>query len=254
MTTVTLGILKTLLLPPGLCLTPALGALLLRRRRYLVAPLLWLSVLLLYCFSTPIVARSLAGILEHRYPPLAPGATLSQMADAIAVLGCDRYANAPEFGRDEVSPCTLARLRYAAELHGRSGLPVLVSGGRPFGEAEAEAQLMDRVLRERFGVQPRWIEPDSRNTAESATLGAALLSAANVRRVLLVTHAVHMPRAVRSFRLHDVSPVPAPTQFLSVADRRPWVFQVLPSAGAMTVSNTALHELLGNIWYRIRGK
>jgi uncharacterized SAM-binding protein YcdF (DUF218 family) len=253
MSAVTLAILKALLLPPGLCLVPALLALMLRRHRRVAASLLWTSVALLYFLSTPLAARSLAGILENRHPPLPAASDARGSADAIVVLGCDRYPNAPESGRDEVSACTLARLRYAADLHARSGLPVLVSGGRPFGEPEAEAVLMDRALRERFGVVPRWVEPESRNTAESAAYSAALLRAANAPRVLLVTHAVHMPRAMRSFARHELAPVPAPTQFHSVADRRPPVFQILPSAAALAVSNTALYELFGNLWYSARG-
>ena len=254
MSTITLAFLKTLLLPPGLCLAIAGLALCLHRKRRTSMLLLWLAIALLYVFSTPLASRALAGLLEHRFQPLALEAPLAQAADAIVVLGCDRYANAPEYGQDEVSPCTLVRLRYAAELHGRSGLPILLSGGRPLGEPESEAQLMDRVLRERFGIVPRWLEQDSSNTAENAAHSAALLLRDNVRRVALVTHAVHMPRAVRSFRRQGLEIVPAPTQYYSVADHRPALFAVLPSGGALMASALASYELLGLAWYTVSAK
>ncbi len=254
MSTVTLAFLKTLLLPPGLSVTLAGLALCLHRKRRLSMFLLWSAVALLYVFSTPLASRGLAGLLEHRFPPLALDAPLAEMADAIVVLGCDRYANAPEYGRDEVSPCTLVRLRYATELHGRSSLPILLSGGSPMGEPESEAQLMDRVLRERFGIEARWLEQESHNTGENAARSAGILLAENVRRVALVTHAMHMPRALRSFRLQGLEPVPAPTQYYSAGDRRPVWFAVLPSAGALMASGMATYELLGLAWYSLSGK
>ena len=254
MSTLTLAFLKTLLLPPGVCLTLAGLALCLHRKRRISMFLLWSAVALLYVLSTPLVSRGLSGLLEHRFPPLALDAQLTRAADAIVVLGCDRYANAPEYGQDEVSPCTLARLRYAAELHARSGLPVLLSGGRPLNEPESEAQLMDRVLRERFGIEARWLEQDSRNTAENAARSAVLLRAANIQRIALVTHAMHMPRAVRSFRRQGLEPVPAPTQYYYVADHRPVWFAVLPSGGALVTSGMAVYELFGMTWYSLTGK
>jgi uncharacterized SAM-binding protein YcdF (DUF218 family) len=254
MGTVTLAALKAFLLPPGLCLLPAVLALFVHRNRRVVVVLLSIGIALLYGLSTPWVARALAGTLEHLHPPLPADATLVEEADAIVVLGCDRYANAPEYGGDEVSACTLMRLRYAAELHDRSGLPLLLSGGRPMGEPESEAMLMARVLRDRFGAVPRWLEERSRNTGENAANTAALLRQENMRRVVLVTHALHMPRAVRSFRRHGLTPLPAPTHFYSAPDRRPRWFSLLPSSGALQASSIACYELLGLAWYAIIGK
>lgn len=254
MSTETLAVLKTLLLPPGLCLVPAGLALCLRGNRRASMLLLWSAIALLYGFSTPLASRALAGLLEHRFQPLARDAPLTQAADAIVVLGCDRYANAPEYGRDEVSPCTLVRLRYAAELHAQSGLPILLSGGRPMGEPESEAGLMDRVLRERFGITARWLEQDSSNTAQNASFSAAILRAANAQRVVLVTHAMHMARAVRSFRRNGLVLLPAPTQFYSATDHRPVAFALLPSGAALLVSGLAIYELLGLGWYSATGK
>jgi len=249
-----LAFLKSLLLPPGLCVVIAGSALGLRFKQRLSMFLLCLAVTLLYVCSTPLGSRTLAGLLEHRYPPLAPGTQLAPDVAAIVVLGCDRYANAPEYGQDEVSACTLVRLRYAADLQTRTGLPVLLSGGHPMGEPQSEAQLMDRVMTERFGVKARWLEQDSRDTAGNAAGSAVLLRAANIQRVALVTHAMHMPRAMRSFQRQGLVPVAAPTQFYSVTDRRPAWFSLLPSSGSLLVSSMAMYEMLGLAWYSITGK
>jgi uncharacterized SAM-binding protein YcdF (DUF218 family) len=239
-----LAVLKAWLLPPGLILLLLLAALGLRRNRHLSMSLLFVSVAVLYGLSTPLLSRVLAGTLERRHSPLTETADVTGLAEAIVVPGCDRYANGPEFGRDVVSACTLVRLRYAVVLHRRTGLPLLLTGGRPMGEPESEAQLMARALQEQFDVTPRWLEQESRNTAENAAFSANLLRAEKIRRVLLVTHAMHMPRAMRSFRRHGITPL----------DRRPFWFGLLPSGSGLLTSAMACYELLGLAWYTVTGK
>jgi uncharacterized SAM-binding protein YcdF (DUF218 family) len=131
---------------------------------------------------------------------------------------------------------------------------VLVSGGRVFGERRAEAELMAQAMHAGFGIEARWIEPGSRNTAENAEFSARMLTVDGVSRVVLVTHALHMTRAVRSFRRHGIDVIAAPTHFQSAPDARPAWLAFLPSAGALSVSSQALYELLGNAWYLATGK
>ena len=47
---------------------------------------------------------------------------------------------------------SLERVRYAARLHRDTGLPLLVTGGRLFGETGDEATLMKQALTEDFTV------------------------------------------------------------------------------------------------------
>ena len=191
-----LAAFKTLLLPPGVNLVLGACALaLLRRWKTLAMTLLIISLVTLYLFSTPAVARPFAGLLEARWRDAMPA---PDGAGAIVVLGCNRYANAPERGgQDDVSACTLVRLRRAAELHRQTGLPLLLSGGRVFGERMSEADLMAQALRGSFGVEPRWLETESSTTAQNAAYSAQILLAGGIGRVVLVTHALHMTRAER---------------------------------------------------------
>ena len=59
----------------------------------------------------------------------------------------------------------------------------------------SKADAMATALRDDFGVPVKWTEGKSRNTAENAAFSAALLRPDAVRRVLLVTDAMHMPRS-----------------------------------------------------------
>lgn len=248
------AVVEAAVLPPGLFLVLAVVALLsLRYRKKYSTIFLAVALILPYLLSTPVAARWLAGLIEQGQAS-AEVAELKDTNDAIVVLGCDRNSNAPEFGRDDVSACTLVRLRYAAELAALTGLPVLVSGGNPRGEAEPEAQLMARVLHERFGMEARWLEGRSRNTDENAEFSAEILKAEHFNRVCLVTHAIHMRRAARAFRRAGLQVTPAPTYYYSVRAVAPAYMDVLPSMSALQISTLALHEDLGLLWYVMTGR
>ncbi len=226
------------LLPPLNGLLLVLAGLLVRRR-WLVG----LGLVLLWVLALPVVGYALMRGLE------GPALDVSQPhgAQAIVVLGGGRYREAPEFGGDTVNGYTLERLRYAAWLQRRTGLPVLVSGGKPDGPGLSEGEAMRRVLVDEFRVPVRWVEGVSANTHENAALSTALLKADGLERVLLVTHGWHMPRAQRAFERAGLAVVPAPTQLhqepLTAAD---W----LPRGYAE--SRSALREWMGHGWYAAR--
>ncbi|MGE5387238.1 MAG: YdcF family protein [Betaproteobacteria bacterium] len=247
------NILAYLLLPPanGL-LFSIVGLMLLRRRPRLGRLLIAFGLLVLLALSLHVVALQLLRPLEQRYPPLDLANLSVTRADAVIVLGGGRDRLAPEFGgQDDVSDDTLARLRYGALLAKTMAKPVLVTGGQPEGIGRSEAETMRNSLQRDFGIQVRWIEATSNTTRENALHSAALLKAENIRRVVLVTHAWHMPRAVQVFRAAGFEVVPAPMAYSSARPVTPLDF--MPSAGALRASSRALHEWIGMLWYRLRG-
>ena len=69
-------------------------------------------------------------------------------------------------------------------------------------------------------------------------------------RIVLVTHAWHMARAVQAFEQNGFEVVPAATGYQTQSV--PLLLEFVPHASAMEDSRRALHELLGRIWYLIR--
>jgi uncharacterized SAM-binding protein YcdF (DUF218 family) len=241
---------SALLLPPLNLVIPAVIGLLLRRRWPRTGLALGVtSLALLLLFSTRAGAYLLLRPLENLTAPLTQEATAG--AQAIVVLGGGRISASPEEGgHDSVNPQTLARLRYAARLQRTTGLPLLVSGGKPDGAAESEAQLMARSLRDDFAVPVRWLEQDSDNTAQNAFYSKRQLQHDGVTRVLLVTDAMHMPRAQAIFDRAGLAAVAAPTRFLR--DERFSAIYYVPDGEGLRRSHYALHEWLGLLWYRLR--
>ncbi len=234
-----------LLLPPlGLLLVAAAGWILGRRRPALGRGLVFLALAGLWLLSTPLAAERLLALLQ---PPHQ--AIRGDEAEAIVILGGGTRLDAPEYGGDSLGRYTLERLRYGAWLQRRTGKPVLVTGGNPRG-GRPEARLMRDTLTREFGVPVAWVEDLARNTRENARLSAPLLKAAGVRRIYLVTHAWHLPRAVPEFERAGLAVLPAGMGYAGMEPLTPLDF--LPSAEGLKNSQLAFHEAIGIIWYRLR--
>ena len=154
--------------------------------------------------------------------------------------------------QETVNAITLQRLAQGARLARLSGLPMLLSGGRPPERAYSEAELMARVLQQSMGLSARWVEDQSRDTAANARLSAERLRAAGVHRIILVTQAYHMRRAQAVFEAAGLQVLPAPHGFLGGVGVD-GIGSFLPSANAVHTSWLAWHEALGMVWYRLRG-
>lgn len=247
---VVMAVIQTLILPPlSLFLVYVIGLMLRGQRPRLARRLCGGAVALLFLLSTNAGAWLLLQPLESLEPPLKS----ANGAQAIAVLSAGRLGNSPEYGgRDIPDYVALARLRYAAKLHRETGLPVLVSGGhgKMDGHVEPLAYGMARALQEEFMTPVQWIEDESANTAENAAFSAEILKRSGVRRILLVTDAMHMRRARMAFSQEGLEVAGAPTMFFSQDALT--VLDFLPGAEGLRRSRYAIYEWLGMAWYGLQ--
>jgi uncharacterized SAM-binding protein YcdF (DUF218 family) len=238
--------IAALFLPPGSLLVLALaGWLSLRKHRGPALMLLGLSGFGLYLLSMPYLADHLLQSLEPAYVD-----PVLEAADAIVVLGGSKYFSAPEYGGDTIGASTLMRLRYAARLQRAVAKPMLVSGGSPEGSATTEAAAMKQVLEQDLRVPVRWVEDNSRTTDENARFSFRLLQPAGVRKIYLLTHAWHMPRARAAFEHAGFIVVPAATAYATSYRRT--LIDFMPSALALRDSSIFFHEVIGLAWYRLK--
>ncbi len=243
---------KALMLPPGIFVILGLCAILLHRQRpFLAMTLLWGSSLLLWALSTLLVGQYAMGLLEPARP-LSQGQMDAFQPRAIVVLGADRNNSSPEYGGiDQPGRHLLPRLRYAATLHRQYSLPLLVSGGTGYYGRIAQAQVMADMLQQDYQTPVRWLEGESMTTWENATYSKTVLSRSGIDRVVLVTEAFHMRRAMASFAAAGLCVLPAPTFFMGPLQTPPTWRDLLPSIAGLELSVLALHEALGLLYYKM---
>jgi uncharacterized SAM-binding protein YcdF (DUF218 family) len=252
-------VLAALLLPPvPFLLLILVGAWVHGRRRSAGWWLLTLAAMGIWFSCTEVAADALQrallgptqtlGLQELRR--LGSGDTSTQRS-AVVVLGGGRELLAAEYGDANLNSFSLARLRYGLWLGRETALPVAYSGGvghaQPQGRSEAE--IAARIARSEFGQPLKWTEGRSRDTRENAALTLAMLRPAGVTRIVLVTHAWHMPRSMRAFEQAiaqqggGISVVAAPigmTRHVSLPLLR-W----LPSTEGFVTTRSVWREALG---------
>lgn len=247
-------LLGATLYPLNLALLMLSAALLLWRRRARLARILATTALAwLWLWSTPWIAERAAATLEHAHPPVR-AADLPD-ADVIVLLGgLLTPAQPPALPYPDLNGAA-DRAWFAARLWHAGKAPVIVcSGGlAPLSRASAaECPEVAGFLRD-LGVPDAAlrVEPGSRTTAENALKTRALLGDSD--RVLLVTSARHMPRALAAFRREGIDAIAAPSDHQWQAQRAFTVVDLLPSPAALALSTTVWHEWLGRVWYSLTG-
>jgi uncharacterized SAM-binding protein YcdF (DUF218 family) len=256
-------LVTALLLPPvPLLLLILLGGLLMLRRRLLAWLLLLTGIVGIWLCSTSGMSRQLMWHLLHTPPALTQAdlAAFKREArgptqTAIVVLGGGRRTLAPEYGTAMLHTRSVERLRYGLWLSRETGLPVAFSGGVGRGETSGptEAELAARIAQNEFNRPLRWLENKSRDTSENATQSVALLRDQGITHIVLVTHAYHMPRAMRNFERAAAAGGQAagPTIKLQAAplgvpERLAWQWaDWLPSHRGVEENRLVWHEWLG---------
>ena len=150
------------------------------------------------------------------------------------------------------------RIVTALEMIRLGKAPVLVCGGsgvKVDGVMKVEADLFKQALTERRVPVPEIISlGHCEDTRDEATRTRAIAQQRGWRRVLLVTSATHLPRAVATFRALGVDVVPVPCNFLTTlsAARASSGFGI-PRWGGFEKISVWMHEKIGWWEYRRRG-
>jgi uncharacterized SAM-binding protein YcdF (DUF218 family) len=71
------------------------------------------------------------------------------------------------------------------------------------------------------------------------------------KTLVVVTDAIHMPRAMFLFRLAAQSPIAAPTNHLVKSDRKEGIGEWGPSSTNIAMMESAMHEIGGLVYARL---
>jgi uncharacterized SAM-binding protein YcdF (DUF218 family) len=250
-------VLLALLLPPvPFLVLLLLGARLLLPRRGLGWLVILFSVAMLWLSGTTGTAQFLSQFVLHPPGALTSSRIKEMKADvrqpaAIVVLGSGMEPYAPEYGVSNLTRYSVERLRYGIWLGRETGTPVAFSGGLGWvssDEGKTEAQVASQIAAQEFGRPLKWLEDKSRDTRENASFTIALLKPLGIKRIVLVTHGWHMPRALRAFEEaagKDIEIEAAPMGLARAVE--PASLTWLPSTHGITEVRNIVRELLGRI-------
>ncbi len=241
------AIAGALLLPPASPLLLACAGLLWLRHRF-GRLLITAGLLALWLLSCNAVAVWLAQRVLPQVSVLAPTRQSQLRAtgvQAIVVLGGGMQPVAPEYGQAQPNASTAARLGYGIQLAKRSSLPLAFAGGVGWsnsGQAVPSEASTAEVFAAEHGLTLRWIDNQSRDTAENAARMHDLLAPVGIHSIALVTHAWHMPRSQALFEKAGFTVLPTPMGFVLTSERP--LLEWLPSAHGLTASRHVLREWL----------
>lgn len=228
--------------------------------RYLVLTGLFLLVF----FSFGPMVNLLFDQLEYRYPLIMP--EKAAQVDTIVLLSgwAERNPSLPI--SSQVNRSSIFRLCEAIrllQLNPRANLLIAGGGSSPLRDNLAVSSVI-ADLAVSLGVPRQRIicETESQNTYESALYVQKYVG---TKPFVLVTSAIHMPRAMANFRGLGMDPIPAPTDYRTIRGNplnlkpqsdsfnswvRNWVTR-LPSVQDLEDFTVGIHECLGLLWYRI---
>ena len=212
-----------------------------------------LGIILVSIVAVVPLGNWLSKPLENRFP--SPKIE-NRVPRGIIVLG---GATEPEitWSRDQPSVNSAAdRLIVLASLMKKyPQAAVVVSGGGTSKSVPLTEAAVARLVLDIMGIDVKRIsfEQKSRNTYENATFSAELVSPNRDESWLLITSALHMPRAVGSFRRVGWNVIPFPVDYETPADSKlNWVGFNL-SSNSLEL-NRATREWVGLVSYWFLGR
>lgn len=175
--------------------------------------------------------------------------TISEIKDAqaIVVLAGGSYDGVPDFdGTGQNSESSTVRLAAGLRIHRLLHLPIILSGGRTNNNTDTEANLEYRFLKA-CGVEEEYLirEDRSQNTAENAKFAKEICNQYQYDKVILVTSAFHMPRAVAFFKREGIIVYPYPTDYKTSKYPVMNALAFIPSAGSLYNTSITMKEYIG---------
>lgn len=244
-----------ILSPIALCFIFSLLALLalLFRRRVLAGGLMTLIVGLYLVCGYGWMARDKIVARESVYPPIGDERlqVLQQAPPGfVVVLGSGHISDARLPATGQIGGTSLSRLAEGIRLQRMlPGAKLVVSGGA-VGDPVANARVVAAVA-ESLGVAREQLVIEDRplDTLEEARFLAPVLKEAPF---VLVTSALHMPRAMAIFENQGMKPVAAPTDYVIKISTGTPPSSYLPSLANFDLSRRILYEWLGDVWSRVK--
>ncbi len=198
----------------------------------------------LFIISVSPIPVWLARSLEKKYAPLLQVNSDLKLPVRIMILGAG-HTNDPSLPDiDKLYSGALARLSEGIRIHRMIPGSQLICSGYAGKSTVSQAEVTAMAAVE-LGVDPKdtILLTDAHNTKAEAKAYTARFE--NDGTLILVTDAIHMPRAMNWFHKHGINPAPAPTNHLIKTDPEFYNFPFKFSTNKIILMEKSLHEYVG---------
>ena len=202
--------------------------------------------------ATPIFSNNLFKLVEgsgYRKPISA-----IDSADAIVVLS-------GMLGINEVGDSTYIEWGDPDRFFGGTALfkagkaqKLVFTGGKmPWDKAKkTEGEVLkEYAISNGISSEKILVTKDVENTADEAVAAKELISPD--KRIILVTSAYHMYRAKRLFEKQGFIVIPYKVDYKTSKNKDIGIMDFLPSSGNLELTETGIREIIGRIFYLIKG-
>ena len=261
--------LPYLIYPAGLLSILLLAGLIFCRDTRSKNRMIGLALLLIFLCGNKLPGAYLIRKLEQTYP-VYDG---KEKADAIVVLGGGTVPKADPRPMVEVNGAG-DRILYAVRQYRDGAADIILAGGSYISWRDGIVETNDGISSPASEIRDLMVglldipesavivQDRSLNTYEEAVEDAGILKELGLSKILLVSSATHMRRAVPLFEKQGLEVIPAPTDFsfsdqewenMLRFDKATFLSFIIPTIGNMETLQSALKEYLGYFVYRMRG-
>ena len=214
---------------------------------FIAIALFWLALI-----SFAPVPNLLCKLLEQSYPPLTNVGYLSNSVGIhILVLGCGHTYDTALPANNQLSNNALGRLVEGIRLQRLLPGSLLITSGWQGGEFLPNAMVLKNAAFS-LGVPSETVLTSIKphNTEEEALCYLSLFGKSH--KLVLVTDAIHMSRAMLLFRRVGLNPIAAPTNHLIKKSFNQKTVNFLPSSDNIAKMEYVMHEYIGIIWAKLK--
>ena len=261
-------LLPNLIYPAGFIMIVLLAGIIFCRSAKAKNAVLWFLLLFVMICGNKLPGAFLIHKLEQAYPAYDG----SGKADAIVILGGGTVTKSEPRQIVEVNGAG-DRVIYAAKLFRDGAADRILLGGSYIswmaGEVATEkgisspaSEMAELLLMYGIPEEALLIQDRSLNTAEEAEEDAKILKDLGCNKIILVSSATHMRRAVPLFEKQGLTVIAAPTDYsfsdhdwenmVRLTPENLYTF-IIPSIGNMQTLQGALKEYIGYLIYTLRG-
>lgn len=212
------------------------------------------SVVWLLLVSVSPLPKILAEKREGQYAQLDNDLIndLKEQPANVIVLGAG-HSNAPGFTvHDRLSEPALKRLLEGIRIKQQLPQAKLICSGYSATGRQSQAEVLaEMAIQLGISSLDTLLQPTAHNTEAEARAYSQRFS--DTIPLILVTSAIHMPRAVYWFKHYGLAPIPAPTNHLVMPDPGYEPFAFKPSTNKIDMSAKLLHEYAGMryAWFKV---